>query len=226
MWCLPAEEHNTGNKCKVTVKDFFSKNEALQEIPSTGLLRVIEVFFPNEKYFQQHGAVIYSQGPHFCCEWDWLKSDKRSIQPWVLSPGSSCESEPAEECYNRADACHTSPRIFQGSSFCHPGGILNQLRVLVTFSGNLFTSLCSPRATINWLLSKTSFLMELQTSTCFVYAESGICEVNLMPTQLFCGKKEWTFNLSCHSCLCKLLSYCPIIFQTEESSLVAFFLKQ
>lgn len=68
MWCLPAEEHNTGNKCKVTVKDFFSKNEALQEIPSTGLLRVIEVFFPNEKYFQQHGAVIYSQGPHFCCE--------------------------------------------------------------------------------------------------------------------------------------------------------------
>lgn len=63
-----AEEHNTGNKCKVTVKDFFSKNETLQEIPSTSLLRVIEMFFPNEKYFQQHGAVIHSQGPHFWCE--------------------------------------------------------------------------------------------------------------------------------------------------------------
>lgn len=107
-----------------------------------------------------------------------------------------------------------------------PWGTLNQSRVLVTFSGNLFTSLCSPWATINWLLSKTSFLMELQTSTFFVYAESGICEGNLMPTQLFCGKRELTFNLSCHSRLCKLLSYCPMIFQTEKSYLVAFFLKQ
>lgn len=69
MWCLPAEEQNTGNKCKVTVKDFHSKSEALQEITSTRLLRVTEgVFFPNEKYFQQHGAVIHSQGPHFCWE--------------------------------------------------------------------------------------------------------------------------------------------------------------
>lgn len=135
---------------------------------------------------------------HTCVVRDCMKSAKGSIQPWVLSPGSSCESEPAEDCYNRADVCHTSPCIFQVSSFCHPGDILNQLRVLVTLCGNLFTSLCSPWATINWLLSKTSFLMELQTSTCFVYAESDICEVNLLPTQLFCWKKEWTFNLWCH----------------------------
>lgn len=146
---------------------------------------------------------------------------------WSVHPALGCESEPAEEYYNRADVCHISPCTFQVSSFCHPGGILNQVWVLVTFIGNLSTSLFCCWATINWLLSKTSLLMELQTSTSFVYAESGICEVNLMPTQLFCGKKEWTFDLSCHSRLCRLLSYCPIIvFQTEESYLVAFFLKR
>lgn len=68
LWCLPAEEHSAGNKCEVTVKDFYSKNEAFQKIPSASLLIITEGFFLNKKYFQQHGAVIHSQCPLFCCE--------------------------------------------------------------------------------------------------------------------------------------------------------------
>lgn len=133
----------------------------------------------------------------------------------IKAPSSPDMTVQAGKCFSRADGCHTSPCTFQVSSLS-PWRCFKSVESFSTFNGNLFTSLCSPWATINWLLSRTSFLMELQTSACSVYAESGIWEVNLMPTQLFCGK-EWTFNLSCHSWLCKLLSYCPIIFQREES---------
>lgn len=107
-------------------------------------------------------------------------------------------------CYNRADMCHTSPCIFQVSSFCHPGGILNQLRVLVTSNENHLKSLSSPWATMNWLLSKTSLLMKLQTSTfclCRIWHLWGEFD------QLFCGKSEHLIPHVTHS----YANFCHIV---------------